>query len=188
MLAVGLVTLGCTKLSPAPPERNRILCRGETPCGDGDIIMNRETNRTAVEELSFVGWTDGHYNLRYGDVKDRKCLPANLPFGGERTIEHLWELEWFTSLEEIQPYEFFRCSGLRVVALPPSLRRIGSCAFSGCGALDSLYLRCQAPPELAPDTFGVRVPVIIVPGGTRKDYVEASGWGAFGERIVEANR
>lgn len=185
VLAVGLVTLGCTKEDPAVPDSNHLIIRGEVPSRDSDIIMNRETNKRAVEEFSFVGWTDGRYNLRYGDIKDRKSLPGNIPFGGEKSIEHLWELEWFSSLETIQDYEFYRCSGLRVVVLPPSVRSIGRQAFGGCYALDSLYVRGRVAPAIAGDAFDVKVPVIVVPRSAREAYDMADGWRAFREHIVE---
>ena len=167
------------------PDSNHLIIRGEVPSRDSDIIMNRETNKRAVEEFSFVGWTDGCYNLRYGDIKDRKSLPGNIPFGGETSIEHLWELEWFSSLEVIQDYEFFGCSGLRVVVLPPSVRTIGRQAFKGCSRLDSLYLRGTSVPVLAEDTFDSVVPVIVVPKGTEEAYKAAPGWRKHREMIRE---
>ena len=172
------IALGCTKENINVPK-DRVLSRGEIPSFDSDILFNLESNRVATEELSFVQWTDGHYNVRWGDVKGRKALPSNRPFAGEAGIVHLWELEWFSSLETIQDYEFFNCQGLRVVVLPPSVRSVGDQAFHNCASMDSLYIRGTEPPVLGADVFDIRVPVIVVPKGAKKAYMEASCWKGY---------
>lgn len=53
------------------------------------------------------------------------------------------------SIEEIMPYAFCG-TDLKKIAIPAKTRKIGSCAFSSCPSLDSVYYNAQMA-DIAPD-------------------------------------
>lgn len=50
------------------------------------------------------------------------------------------ELQYFTGITELPAYLFYKSTALQSVTMPASLKKIGSCAFSGCSGLTSVTL------------------------------------------------
>ncbi len=79
------------------------------------------------------------------------------------------------------------CRELKTVTLPPTLSFIGSDAFVGCSALDTLYTMSQKPPRINGEWCFWEVPqeaVLMVPCRSGMAYRNAHCWDYF-DSIVD---
>ncbi|MBO4659765.1 MAG: leucine-rich repeat protein [Prevotella sp.] len=61
-------------------------------------------------------------------------------FGFNAEISNFPELQYFTGLISIATYDFYNCTKLRTVVLPPQITSIGSSCFFGCSDLQEIVI------------------------------------------------
>ena len=76
-----------------------------------------------------------------GDMADSSGSSSDSPFSSYR--DRITSVEIAEGITSVGNYAFYRCTKLRTVSMPGSVRRIGSSAFRGCEKLE------QAENELA---------------------------------------
>jgi hypothetical protein len=76
---------------------------------------------------------------------------------------------------------FENCSGIVSVSFDSSVQSIGSKAFSGCVAVESISTKTPTPPVCSDNTFeGVPSDITItVPMASVENYRSAAGWNRF---------
>lgn len=92
-----------------------------------------------VKALCIANWDinkDGELS------EDEAARVTNLGevFKGNTSIASFDELQYFTSLTDIDNYSFEKCTGLTSVIIPYGVASIGSCAFKGCSSLTSVTI------------------------------------------------
>ena len=57
-----------------------------------------------------------------------------------QTLKSFNEFQYFTGVEKIKDYTFYRCSGLTRITIPTSVTSIGNNVFMGCSSLTSIEI------------------------------------------------
>ncbi|MBR1410877.1 MAG: leucine-rich repeat domain-containing protein [Prevotella sp.] len=125
-----------------------------SPCAFWDCTRLEtvtEFSDPVVKSICIRHWDrDGDKELSIDEAMAVTSLGA--AFSGNASIRSFDELKYFTGLTEIDASAFDRCTNLRSVRLPSSLKSIGHNAFLAC-SLRSVYIP-SGVTSIAPTAFG----------------------------------
>jgi len=149
----------------------------------GDIIYGEDVSTftiKTVEDVTLTCRITDHYKLEaeVGDGTNTACL---LTTEGAITIPEAGAY----SLVGIAAQAFNGCDKMTEVSIPGSVGSIGSGAFSGCSALETV--RCQATlpypiPANAFDELTYSTALLLVADLAIEDYAKTDGWKLFVNR------
>lgn len=92
-----------------------------------------------VKSACVVKWdTNGDGELSMEEAAAVTYLGDAFSFNND--IVDFPELQYFTSLTEIDTYAFYRCKSLRTIQLPSQITSISSSAFFSCSALEGITI------------------------------------------------
>ena len=131
-----------------------------------------------VKTICVANWdSNGDGELSYAEASAVTTL--NSVFFME-DISSFDELQYFTGLSAIDGYEFYYCSNLASISLPPTVSSIGESAFEGCMSLATITSYATTPPTAGVNAFsGVPASAVVhVPCGS-ENYQTANGWSGF---------
>ena len=89
------------------------------------------------------------------------------------------------SVTSIVSGAFFNCTGLTSITIPNSVTSIGNNTFTGCTNLTKINMLPTTPPTIQSSTFTTAVQSIFVPAKCRKDYIIATNWNTYADKITE---
>ena len=127
-----------------------------------DHITYQITSLTTLFEVTATG-----YNTAGGTI-------VNIP----QTVDHGPNTYTVTSIGN----DAFHNKGLTGVTIPETVTSIGAQAFSNNLDLDLVIVEATTPPALHENAFqnpGHNQIDLVVPAGTREDYLAANVWGSF---------
>ena len=92
-----------------------------------------------VKAICVANWdTSGDGELSYAEAEAVKDLGR--VFSNNNNITSFDELQYFTGLQSIGQFAFYRCTGLTSINIPNSVTTIAAMAFSGCSGLTSIKI------------------------------------------------
>jgi hypothetical protein len=84
---------------------------------------------------------------------------------------------------QIEDYAFHKCYNLTNIAIPNSVRFIGTRAFCHCTGLTEFVCNIATPPSLGSNVFDYADFTIYVPADSLEIYKTAAGWSSYADRI-----
>ena len=107
--------------------------------------------------MPLIAWCD---NISFADAKVKEICVANWDTSGDGELSYAEaeavtdlgevfkgtnitsfdELQYFTGLQSIGQFAFYRCTGLTSINIPNSVTTIAAMAFSGCSGLTSINI------------------------------------------------
>lgn len=149
-----------------------------------------DDTRCAISPESNFYYTYREPNTVVGDTITCEGVPYAVTQVGKsafRECHYIESVVLSAPVDTIQTYGFYNSYRLRFASLPSSLRYIGSSAFAGCTALDSIVCYATEPPfVMAKTSFNNTAynGVLVVPEGSKSAYEADEVWKNFA-RIEE---
>jgi len=138
-----------------------------------------------VRELCVDNWNNNDDDeLSYSEAA--AVTDIGVVFKYNQSISSFDELKYFTSINDIKAEAFSNCSALKSISIPSGVLSIDDEAFFECSNLESITIYADNPPAVGTDVFvnvSKTIPV-IVPCGSKTQYLNASGWSEF-TNIIE---
>lgn len=122
-----------------------------------------------------------------GGLTEGYTVPAYVKYvNGEAFHDALiGSVEFSEGVEEIGRYAFGGCQQLKDITIPATIKSIAPYAFTNCGILESVSVKCKEPVEITGDAFSpMPETTLYVPTGSKAKYEAATGWKNF-KNIVE---
>lgn len=89
------------------------------------------------------------------------------------------------SVTSISSSAFYNCKALTSITIPNSVTSIGGIAFGSCTSLAKINMLPTTPPTIQSSTFTTSAQNIYVPAKCRKDYITATNWIKYADKITE---
>ncbi|MDO5447798.1 MAG: C10 family peptidase, partial [Prevotellaceae bacterium] len=133
-----------------------------------------DANRILVDGINYNILGNGEVQVAYsprqtyaGDIE----IPSKVNIQGETY-----------TVTRIAPVAFAKCKSLTSVTIPSTVKLIGGNSFFGCDNLSQIEVLATTPPTAYGTTFDsqtVNHVQLVVPNGTRSQYLSAAGWKLF---------
>ena len=89
------------------------------------------------------------------------------------------------SMTSISSSAFYNCKALTSITIPNSVTSIGGIAFGSCTSLAKINMLPTTPPTIQRNSFATAVQRICVPAKCREDYITATNWIKYADKITE---
>lgn len=151
------------------------------------VLKKLMTSETNPEVLALMFQRKVCANSDYMTYDEAAALtdPGKVNFQGNTTIIHFDELQYFTGITVINSASFQRCSKLKSLTLPSTIKSIyGTATFYGT-VFDRLTILSKTPPYLDSSGAGLYSSScpIYVPAESVDAYKVATGWKTEARRI-----
>ena len=115
-----------------------------------------------VKEICVANFdTNNDGEISYAEAAAVTSL--NLKFNGRTDITWFNELQYFTGLSMIEAQDFFGCTILTEVTLPPHITAIGTGAFYGCTDLENVVIPSTVTTLHSQAFYGTDITEVVVP-------------------------
>ena len=156
---------------------------------DSTGLGNQNVEHVVIADGVKVIKSNSYYNfLKLETI----LVPAGLlTIGGYAfyNCSSLQAFEFPDSVFLIDSYSFFNCRSIEMLSFPADLNKINDGAFQNCvGVICFDFRRCVAIPTLAnTNAFNNTTGVFIVPDALYDEWIVATNWSTYADRIVKAS-